>query len=324
MYTIDPSDYVDDEAEKYDLVTLEKKFSELPWDELGCKEEDYFKRYLNREFKLSSENRVLKLRFSREDLLRAAVKYSAAIAHIAKLTSYLRKLFGGENFDLEISVDETATPTSPLEHFFIASELKRLGIRIQGLALRFVGRFEKAIDYIGDLDEFEKTFRDHVLIAKSSGPYKISIHSGSDKLSIYPIIGRLARNLFHIKTSGTSYLETLRIIARRDPSLFREIINYALACFEEDKKAYPHISTKLSDIPDPEKIADEDLEKKFLDEKTGRQLLHITYGSILTAKTSTGDWLFRDRIKEIIVNNEEEYYHIISQHFERHIKALGL
>lgn len=325
MYTIDPSDYVDDEADEYDLGVLRDKFKKLPWQDLECKEEDYLREYLNKKFRVLTQekDRALELTFSEEELLRAAVKYSAAIAHAAKLKSHLDGLFRGRRFDLEISVDETDTPTQPLEHFFIASELRRLNVRVQGLAPRFVGEFEKAVDYIGNLEEFQKAFRDHVLIASSCGPYKLSIHSGSDKFSIYPIMGKLAGDLIHLKTAGTSYLEALRIVARHDPSLFRKIIGYSFSCFEEDRKTY-HISTELSIVPNPEEVADKDLEKIFLDENSGRQLLHVTFGSILTAKTENGGWLFRDRIKEVLIDNEEEHYQTVAAHFERHIRALGL
>jgi len=324
MYTIDPSQYVDNEADKYNLSTLRKKFKKLAW-QLGRKEEDYISEYLNRKFRIldQEKDRVLELVFSEEELLRAAVKYAVVFAHTAKLMRHLNELFRGRRFDLEMSVDETDAPTSPLEHLFIVSELKRLGVQIQGLALRFVGGFEKAIDYTGNLEEFEKTFRDHMLIAKSCGPYKLSLHSGSDKFSIYPIIGKLASDLIHLKTSGTSYLEALRIVARHNSSLFREILSYALGHFERDRKTY-QISTEVSMIPSPKEVEDKALERIFLNMDKGRQLLHVTFGSILTAKTKNGHWLFRDRIKKILIENEEEYYQILSRHLERHIKPLWI
>ena len=323
MYTIDPSDYVDDEADEYSLETLKEKFKRLPWDELRCREDELFRIYTEREFTIESsdERYSLKLSFSEEDLLRAAVKYSAAIAHTLRLKLLLDKLFNGGRYDLELSIDETDTPTNLLEHLFIALELKRLNIHVQGLALRFVGRFEKAIDYIGDLKEFEKTFIYHVLIAKKFGPYKLSIHSGSDKFSIYPILGRHGGDMIHLKTSGTSYLESLRIIARYDPRLFREIIDYSIRRFERDRRTY-HLSTDPSKIPSPSEIADDELEKTYLDSRHGRQVLHVTYGSILTARREDGSWLFQDRIKRVLIDHEEEYYKIIANHIERHIKQL--
>jgi len=325
MYTIDPSDYVDDEADKYDLGILKEKFKRLPWSDLGCGEKEFLRMYLDREFEIASKSEkiCLKLVFSEGDLLRAAVKYSAAIAHTLRLRRRLDELFKWRSYDLEISVDETSTPTKLLEHLFIALELKRLNIYVQGLALRFVGRFEKAVDYIGDLEEFEKTFRHHVLMARKFGPYKLSIHSGSDKFSIYPILGKLAGDILHLKTAGTSYLESLRIIARHEPYFFRMIVRYSIQHFERDRKTY-HIGTELSMVPDAEEVSDEELEKTYLDNDHGRQVLHVTFGSIVTAKTEDGSWLFRDRIREVLINNEEEYYKTVSKHLERHIKALWL
>ncbi|MDH5689561.1 MAG: tagaturonate epimerase family protein [Candidatus Bathyarchaeota archaeon] len=323
MYTIDPSEYVDDEADTYRLDQLTERFEKLPWEDLGCRSNDYLRTYVGRGISVTSdsESYVLSLSFSEESLLRAAVKYSAAIAHVVRLKSRLDDLFADGSYDLEVSVDETSAPTKPLEHLFIALELRRLEIRVQGVALHFVGEFQKAIDYIGDLDEFEKTFRDHALIARSFGPYKLSIHSGSDKFSVYRIVGRLARDIVHLKTAGTSYLESLRIVARHDPDLFREIVHYSVQNYEKDRKTY-HISTELSMIPILDKIQDKDLELRFLDDNHGRQLLHVTFGSILTAMARDGKWLFRDRIRKVLIENEDEHYQTIAEHLGRHIGSI--
>ena len=321
MYTVDPSDYVDNGADRYDLETLRDKFERLPWDGLGCRKEECLRAYLGKEFAVLGLGERLELRFSEESLLRAAVKYSAAIAYTAKMYRRLKGLCGRRKFDVEMSVDETETPTSPLEHFFIVAELERLGVRIEGLAPKFVGSFEKAIDYIGDLQKFEGSFKEHVLIAKACGPYKLSIHSGSDKFSIYPIAGRLAADIVHLKTAGTSYLEALRVVARHEPALFREIAKYSLGRFEHDRRSY-HVSTNLSLIPDPEEVADGDLEKTFLNDNNGRQLMHITFGSVLTAKTSNGEWLFRSRLRRVLIENEEEHYETVAAHIRRHIEPL--
>ena len=323
MYTLDPSDYVDDLAGTYDPKTLREKFEGLPWKELGCDPRSCLSRYVGPRFRLRSAEGEVDITFSEEALMRSAVKYSKAIAHILKMYNRLVELFDGKRFDLEISVDETTSPTTPQEHFFIASELKRLGVKFDGLALRFVGAFEKAVDYRGDLKRFEEIFKIHVIIAKSLGPYKLSIHSGSDKFSIYPIIGKWAKGMFHLKTAGTSYLEALRVVARHDPRLFREIIDYSMKCFERDKATYM-ISTKIESIPDHRMCRDEELEDVFLNRDEGRQLLHVTYGSILTARDSNGRWIFRDKIRKILLENEEEYYQLLQNHFRKHLMALGL
>jgi len=321
MFTIDPSAHVESEADNYDLPRLKERFEKLPWAELRCKKKDYYNIYLPKkpESTLATKGRMP--RFTEETLLRAAVRYSAAVAHAAKMHRRLKKLFGRRRFDIEVSVDETETPTSPSEHFFLARELRRLGVRITGLALRFVGRFEKAVDYVGNLSEFEESFARHVSIAKACGPYKLSIHSGSDKFSIYPVVGRLACRMVHLKTSGTSYLQALRVVARHDPALFREIVEHSFGCFDRDRKSY-YLTTDLSMIPNPRRVSDENLEERFLDENNARQLLHVTYGSVLTARASNGEWLFRQRIRRILIENEEEHYETVATHIRRHAESV--
>lgn len=321
MYTIDPSDHVVNSADTYGLRGLRQEFEKLPWNELECRSKDFLQFYLGRKLAVKVNGEDWDPKFTKETLLRAAVKYSAAIAHTAKLYRRLKALFGGRKFDIEMSVDETEAPTSLLEHYFIVSELRRLDVRITGLALRFVGRFEKAIDYVGDLELFERSFRGHVAIARSCGPYKLSIHSGSDKFSIYPIVGKLASDIYHLKTAGTSYLEALRIVARHDPSLFRAIVKCASGCFDKDRKSY-QVSTNTSLVPNPDEVKDKVLEAAFLNENNGRQLLHIAYGSILTARTACGEWLFRDRIRHILTENEEEHYETVAEHIQRHVKGI--
>ncbi|MEM1581041.1 MAG: tagaturonate epimerase family protein [Candidatus Bathyarchaeia archaeon] len=320
MYTIDPSDYIDAEADNYAPNVLIEKFDSLPWDELKIRKKRFLQRYLNKELILRLPNgEIIELRFSEESLMRNTVKFSSAILFVYRAYRQLRELFGRKRFDFEVSIDETEKHTTALEHFFIVLELKRLGVRFNSLALKFVGRFEKGRDYIGNLKEFEEDFIKHVLISKSLGPYKLSIHSGSDKFSIYPIIGRIAPNIIHLKTSGTSYLESLRVIARRDPNLFKEIVKYSLDSFEVDRKSY-NVSADLRLAPIPELVPNEEMEKIFLDENIGRQILHVTFGSVLTAKDENGNWLFRERIKRVLLENEEEFYEIIAAHIKKHVE----
>jgi hypothetical protein len=322
MYTIDPSDYV--EFNDYSAEILGRKFENLPWSEMECSKDRFLRIYTRKRLLLHMPNGEDKeLKFSEDDLLKAAVKFSHAILFATRMYRRLRMLFGRRRFDFEVSIDETEEPTTPLEHFFLISEFKRLGVRVHSLALRFVGRFEKAVDYIGDLEEFESSFIEHLLISKQCGRYKISVHSGSDKFSIYPILGKLAPNMIHLKTSGTSYLESLRIIARHDPKLFREILKCSLEHFWKDRKSY-HVSADPSFMPNPDDVPDQELEKIFLNRAEGRQILHVTYGSVLMARNSDGKWFFRERIRRALLENEEEFYETIATHLARHIKECFL
>src|SRR4029078_7497460 len=113
------------------------------------------------------------------------------------------------------------------EHYIVAHRCLSRGMKLVSLAPRFIGDFEKGVDYKGDLPQLERSLADHAAIADALGPYKLSLHSGSDKLSIYPAFARLTRGRFHVKTAGTSYLEALRVAARHDQKLFRRIIDFA-------------------------------------------------------------------------------------------------
>jgi hypothetical protein len=222
---------------------------------------------------------------------------------------YLVQRVGDRAFELEVSVDETETPTSPLEHLFIASELQRLGVRWVSLAPRFVGRFEKGVDYIGDLDTFSAEFAQHVAVMRALGPYKLSLHSGSDKFSIYPIVSRLAGGLVHLKTAGTSYLEALRAVAQVDPALFREILAFARERYDTDRATY-HVSAQLVKVPAPDALDDADL-PGLLEQFDARQVLHVTFGSVLDR--------FGERLLATVEEHERVYHDMLETHFRRHL-----
>jgi hypothetical protein len=322
FYTVDPGDFVDNAADSDDLATLEAKLGTLPWRVLDASPARLRELYLSKSFDLGE----FSLTFDEETLVRAAAKYGRAIAHAVVMYRHLAEQMGActepsrsdRPFEFELSVDETEAPTSVLEHFFIASELRRLGVRWVSLAPRFVGRFEKGVDYIGDLAEFEATLARHVAVARCLGPYKLSLHSGSDKFSIYPVFARHAGDLVHLKTAGTSYLEALRVIADVAPGLFREILAFALERYTEDRATY-HVSADPSRVPRPDELADHAL-TAILDDFHGRQVLHVTFGSVLTARDD-GTYCFRDRLLEALRANEEAYYAALEAHFERHLAS---
>jgi hypothetical protein len=258
----------------------------------------------------------------REPLYRAAVKYGKAIAHAQKMAEWISRAKPQRGAEIEVSVDETETPTSPAEHLFIGLELKRRGVRAVSVAPRFVGEFEKGIDYKGDLKAFESALRQHVAIAKFCGPYKISVHSGSDKFKVYPILGRVCGELLHVKTAGTSYLEALRVVARQAPDLFTEIIEYSMARFETDRASY-HISARLSDVPKPASLSSKEREDVFLNQDAGRQVLHVTFGSVLTLGKNAQGRSFKDGIVEALQSNGALHKEVLAAHLGRHVALLN-
>lgn len=324
MYTIDPSDHVDLEADELADDALDKRFEALPWDELDTTPAECLTRYVDAPIEIGEGESRIHIPFDEPTLKRTAVKYAAALAHTSRMADHLavryREARPEVSYDLEMSIDETTSPTRPHEHAFVASELKRLDVDVTSLAPRFVGDFQKGIDYIGDLKAFEEDFAKHAQIAASLGDYKLSIHSGSDKFSVYPIMGRHAGDRLHLKTAGTSYLEALRIAARHAPSLFREIVDFAFERFEADRETY-HVTTDLEAIPDPETVPGPDLEPAYLDDDDGRQLLHLTYGSVLTAQANDSP-RFRDALFTVLNEHEEEHYETLQQHLGDHIRGI--
>jgi len=221
---------------------------------------------------------------------------------------------------LEVSVDETASPTSHLEHIYIASELKRLGVQWVSLAPRFVGAFEKGVDYIGDVAAFEADIAGHAAIARRFGPYKLSLHSGSDKFSIYSTAARQTNGMVHLKTAGTSYLEALRTVAELDQALMSEIYTFARQRYTTDRASY-HVSASLDIAPLPEDVNDWN---SLLDQFDAREILHVTFGSVLKEQLSDGSLLFYDRLMQQLLNYPEAYADNLRRHFNRHLMPFCL
>lgn len=239
--------------------------------------------------------------------------YAQAIKHIIRCYNLIKDRIHGA-FDFEASIDETGTPTTSLAHIFMVEELRRHGLKFTSLALRFIGEFEKGIDYIGDLNLFKKEFLSHLGISQSYGGYKLSIHSGSDKFSIYPIIGQGSQGVFHVKTAGTSWLEAVRVISYKAPELYRRMHQLALNNFEKDRQSY-QVTTNLSKIPELPKLSDKEL-PGLLNENNSRQLMHITYGTILKS--------LKEEIYKVLNLYEPEHYELLKNHLARHLELCGV
>ncbi len=307
FFTIDPGEYVDNAAETDESQEIMHKLNALPWDVLETRSSEYLQRFSGKSADLGNR----KAEISEEAASRALVKIGKALAHVVKMYRHLAGK--GVPFELEISVDETETPTSHIEHYIITSELKRLRVKWVSLAPRFKGKLEKGVDYIGDAKQLESDIAGHAAIAKKMGPYKLSLHSGSDKFAVYAVLAKYTQGLFHIKTAGTSYLEALRVLAKNEPQFFREILTLARERFPQDRASY-HISAALEKVPTPDALNDAAL-PGLLDQFDARQMLHVTFGSVLT---SLGDTL-----KTSIMLHEEAYYNDLVGHFTKHLEPLS-
>ncbi|MFM7830664.1 MAG: tagaturonate epimerase family protein, partial [Planctomycetaceae bacterium] len=183
------------------------------------------------------------------------------------------------------------------------------------------------VDFRGDLSALERSLADHAAVAVLSGPYKLSLHSGSDKLSMYELLSRATRGLFHVKTAGTSYLEALRVAARHDESLFRAVIEFARSRYEVDRATY-HVSATLGSAPEPAAVSSVlELEREYLElwsevpegrgfTKPGRQILHCTFGSTLTHPQ------LGPAIRAVLEAYPETYREVLADHFGRHLRPL--
>ncbi len=315
FFTLDPSAYVVNEAAKLPDEELSNRINSLPWDILADTVDGMRSRYEGKTLRVAED---FEIRPSADEIRRALVKYGAVIAHAATLYRHLERKYRSRPYEVELSVDETDSPTTPFEHFLVANELKRLGVKLVSLAPRFVGDFEKGIDFKGDLALFQKEYVKHVKVAEALGPYKISIHSGSDKFSVYRAIGALRLGHVHVKTAGTSYLEALRTLAGKEPELFGEILDFARSRYEMDKATY-HVSAKLEQVPSAQNCTVERFLSLFEDTNT-RQVLHVTFGSVLTRKDSNGQPVFKDRIQQALERHEVLHYENLQHHFHRHLE----
>jgi tagaturonate epimerase len=317
MFTLDIGLYVVNEAARLPISEIRARASMLPWNILKDSLEYTLARYNN---KLVIIANGFEIRLSEEETLRAMVKYGAGIAQTVKLIDHLKNKWPDQPVEIELSVDETDTPTSPLEHYIVASELKRLGIKLMSLAPRFIGDFEKGIEYKDDLKVFREEYIKHVQIAEKMGPYKISIHSGSDKFDVYKVVGSIGFGKVHVKTAGTSWLEALRTIAAADPVLFGGILDCARANYDNDRKSY-HVTADISRTKPAKDCIEEEM-INLLSEDNTRQILHVTFGTVLSKKDEGGKYLFKDRILQCLQDHEDVHYQFIVKHFRRHIDPI--
>lgn len=200
FFTLDVADYIDKTSEKQKIDAFL----------------DRNRKYLGELLIPGIES---PFRITLEELEKIARKFLFAIQEAKKIYDYVSEKKGKENFIPEISIDEVDLPQTPVELFFILSAISMFRIPVQTIAPKFTGRFNKGVDYSGNIDQFAKEFEEDLLVIdfaiKEFGlpaNLKLSVHSGSDKFSIYPVMGKLIRKYdkgIHIKTAGTTWLEEL-------------------------------------------------------------------------------------------------------------------
>ncbi|MHB1768006.1 MAG: tagaturonate epimerase family protein [Phycisphaerae bacterium] len=234
-------------------------------------------------------------------ITRVGKKYLAAVQEAGRVFQHIAKAKGADRCIIEVSMDETDSPQTPDELLLILAAIAREGIPIQTIAPKFTGRFNKGVDYVGNMEQFEKEFNDDLAViaycVKEFGlpkNLKLSVHSGSDKFSIYQPIRRAIKKHnagLHIKTAGTTWLVEIGAVAEADEAglaLVREMYVEALKRFDELCGPYASvIDIKRERLPSVETmnhctgagiaaaIRHEPHSPKFNSDL--RQLLHVGY-----------------------------------------------
>ncbi len=261
-----------------------------------------------------------------------------ATLEAGKIYRRITQLKGNEDFIAEVSMDEVDNPQTPAELFFILGAIADAGVKAQTIAPKFTGRFNKGVDYVGDVDQFAKEFEEDILVIQFAieefglpKNLKLSVHSGSDKFSIYKPIRELSRKYntgVHVKTAGTTWLEELIGLAEAGGDgleLAKGIYAKALDRFDELTGPYATvIDVQVEGLPTADEVNSWSGEK-FANtlrhdqqhpdfNPQFRQLLHCGY----KIAAEYGDTYFNalNKYKDIIAKNVTENI------FERHIKPL--
>ena len=269
-----------------------------------------------------------------------AAKYLAAVKAAGAIYRHIVAKKGVENFITEVSIDETDSPQTPPELLIILAAIADEKIPIQTIAPKFTGRFNKGVDYVGDTAQFAIEFSDDLaVIAYAIEKYhlpetlKLSVHSGSDKFSIYGAIRDAIRRTgagLHLKTAGTTWLEELIGLAEAGSeglALAKEVYAEAFAHKEELCEPYAAvIDIDYAKLPAPEVVkgwtaeqytdALRHVQKNPNFNPNVRQLLHVGYK--VAAKMG-------DRYLNMLRRSEESISRNVTQNiFDRHIKPLFL
>ncbi|MEM9079479.1 MAG: tagaturonate epimerase family protein [Verrucomicrobiota bacterium] len=267
-----------------------------------------------------------------------AGKFLVAIQAAKAIYEHILEAKGEGNFVTEVSIDETDLPQTPIDLFLILSMIAAEGIPVQTIAPKFTGRFNKGVDYVGDLEQFEKEFdEDLSVIAFAIQEFglpetlKLSVHSGSDKFAIYPIIKKLIQKHdagLHVKTAGTTWLEEVIGLAEAGGDglgIAKEVYAGAYSRFDELTGPYATvIDIDQAALPTPEEVEGWDSEKYVNTlrhvqshpdyNQNFRQLIHVGFKVAAEMKERYTDALKAN--EEVIAKNVTENL------WERHIQPL--
>lgn len=321
FFTIDVADYIGKAAEEKEIDSFAKTM----------------KRY-TAEFPIAGVRTTTKV--TEEDLFAIGRRYLSAVTEAARIYRHIVEKKGAENFIAEVSTDEANEPQTPAQLFFILAALAQEGVKIQTIAPKFTGKFLKGIDYVGVVEKFSTEFEEDLLvIARAVKIFdlpknlKLSVHSGSDKFSLYPVIHRAIKKQgagLHLKTAGTTWLEELIGLAMAGGEGLEIAKAIYLAAYDRiDELCKPYetvIDIDRSKLPSPQKVrtwGSEDFASALRHNQSDsrynlhfRQLLHVGYK--VAAEMGDRYLSMLKRSHEIIGQNVTENL------FVRHITPLFL
>ncbi len=273
-------------------------------------------------------------------LAQIAWKYLLAAQQAGAIYRRIASVKGAGTFITEVSMDETDAPQTPAELLVILAALADEGVPVQAIAPKFTGRFNKGVDYVGDVARFETEFRgDIAVLAHAVRTYglpsglKLSVHSGSDKFSIYPAIRRTLRDFdagVHVKTAGTTWLEEIIGLAEAggDGLTLAKVI-YAEAYAHREELCAPYatvIDIDIARLPAPSHVAawtsEQFVNALRHDQRcpdynpSFRQLLHVGYK--VAAKLGSRYLAMLDGCAESIARN------VTANLYERHLQPIFL
>lgn len=278
------------------------------------------------------------IRITGELLEEVAGKYLAAVKEAGKIYRHIEKSKGTGNFITEVSMDEVETPQTPVDMFFILKMISDEQIPVQTIAPKFTGRFNKGVDYKGDVQQFAKEFEQDVLVIDYAikhfglpADLKLSVHSGSDKFTIYPIMADIIKKHdkgLHVKTAGTTWLEEvigLSVSGVEGLVVAKEIYTKALERKQELCEPYADvIEIDDSALPSAEEVSDWTGERfsNTLRHIPGhpdynsnfRQLIHVGYK--VAAEMGPDFTLLLEKYADVVGGCVEENI------YERHLKRL--
>lgn len=242
-----------------------------------------------------------KFEITKDDIIAVGQKFLFAIEEAGRIYRQIESVKGKSNFITEVSIDESDAPQSPVEMLFVLLMISRENIPAQTIAPKFTGRFNKGVDYVGDVEQFEKEFNQDIAVINYAvkefglpGNLKLSVHSGSDKFSIYEPIKKAMKKFdagLHLKTAGTTWLEELIGLAEAGADgleIAKEIYARSLDKFDELCAPYATvIDIDKNALPPADEVAKWD-SKKYADtlrhdqscsdyNPNVRQLLHVGY-----------------------------------------------